>query len=566
MESLESKVFQSVKKYNRVIWVFLFSAFLYFLTATYNDLLSHGITVKNFLTWHNILELTSIFISFSIFTVTYFMYDETKSLKMILYGCAFLLMGSLDAFHTLSYKGMPHFFVENISANRATTFWILSRLIGSIIFFKGLIVSPNAISNIRKEVYFFITGVFVLLIFYLVTFVPSFFPLMYFEETGLTMIKILLEYLVISLLLVSLVTTILQYNKVNSSKLYTFIIAFVLLIFSEFSFTKYGSAYDAYAYIGHIYKILAYGLFYKAIYLENVTLPYKYMKQTRNELKLYSENLNELVQKRTEELEFSNKSLESSNIELLKDIEYAKEMQLCLLPDQIPKTPYVSFDSEYLAAKDLSGDFYNVFYLDDDNIGIYIGDVSGHGISAAMLTIFAYQNVIQLKEKSYGQIIEPGFVLKTLFKSFNRTNIDDEKYILMLYGIYNIKDRTFNYSSAGINVHPYIIKNKGGIEEINVNGFPICKLGDLVNPYYDNKLINLQVNDKIIFYSDGLVEAKNIDGQVYGDEKLKKVLSDNQGLRAPELKAIIKEDFYSHVGYENDLMDDVTFLIMEVLK
>ena len=435
----QNNLYQNIKKYNRVILVSLVSSILYYFTAVYNDVFTEMMSVASFLTWHNIFEFLSIFISFSIFTVTYFMYDETKSLRMILYGCAFLFMGSLDVFHTLSYKGMPHFFIENISANRSTTFWILARLVGSTVFLKGLILPANTISHIKKEIFLITTSIFVFLSFYIVTYVPAFFPLMYAESIGLTTIKIILEYLVIFILLVSLITASNQYNKTNSKKLYTFIIAFVLLIFSEFTFTKYGSTYDAYAYIGHLYKILAYSLFYKAIYLENVTFPYRNMKETKNELKLYSESLNEIVKQRTWELQVSNS-------ELLMDIEYAREMQRCLLPLKMPKSSSVSFDAEYVAAKDLSGDFYNIINLDENNIAIYIGDVSGHGISAAMLTIFAYQNVVQLKEKSYGEIIEPGFVLKTIYKSFNKTNIDDEKYIVMLYGIYNIKDMTFNYA------------------------------------------------------------------------------------------------------------------------
>lgn len=559
METTRIKIFDNIKKYNKVILVTLFSTLLYYLAATYNSIFNEIMPVASFLTWHNMFELTSIFISFSIFTITYFMYDETKSLKMILYGCAFLYMGSLDVFHTLSYKGMPDFFVENFSANMPTTFWVLARLVGSIIFLKGLTLSANTISNIKKEVFLTITGFSVFVSFYIVTYIPSLFPPMYIEGLGLTNFKIILEYFIISILLLSLITALLQYNKTNSKKLFTFIIAFVLLIFSEFTFTKYGSTYDAYAYLGHIYKIIAYGLFYNAIYLENVTLPFRHMKQTKNELKLYSENLNEIVKQRTFELE-------GSNAELLMDMEYAKEMQRCLLPLKMPKNSFVSFSAEYMAAKDLSGDFYNVINLDENNIAIYIGDVSGHGISAAMLTVFAYQNVVQLKEKSFGQIIEPGFVLKTIYKSFNRTNINDEKYIVMLYGIYNIKDKSFNYASAGINVQPYVLKESGQIGEMNVNGFPICKLGDLVSPYYDNRSIQLEIGDKILFYSDGLVEAKNENGKVYGNERLKQLLTDNSTLNPSDLKTIIKNDFYKHIGFESELMDDVTFLLMKVNK
>ena len=226
----------------------------------------------------------------------------------------------------------------------------------------------------------------------------------------------------------------------------------------------------------------------------------------------------------------------------------------------------LSFDAEYLPAENLSGDFYNVVKLDDDNIAIYIGDVSGHDISAAMLTVFAYQNVIKLREKvgSGEEIIEPGYVLKNIYKSFNKTNINNEKYIVMLYGIYNIIDKSFEYASAGINVSPFIIKKTGEINEINAQGFPICKLGDLISPYYDNRKIQLETGDKILFYSDGLVEARNKNGNIYGENKLKEFLKNNYKLSSTKLNFAIKKEFFKHIGYTSQLMDDVTFLTMQI--
>lgn len=106
----------------------------------------------------------------------------------------------------------------------------------------------------------------------------------------------------------------------------------------------------------------------------------------------------------------------------------------------------------------------------------------------------------------------------------------------------------------------------GEIYEMNVNGFPICKLGDIVSPYYDNRTIQLSIGDKILFYSDGLVDAKNEDGEVYGHNRLKRLLKDNHNLNPSELKLAVRNDFYMHVAYENKLMDDVTFLAMEVIK
>lgn len=335
-------------------------------------------------------------------------------------------------------------------------------------------------------------------------------------------------------------------------------IGILFSVFSEFAFISYASVYDAFNYLGHIYKIIAYFILFKAIYAESVSIPYRELKKTRNELKDYSENLNFLVKQRTKELQEMNKIL-------MMDIEYAREMQRSLFPTHMPQGISVSFNAGYLPAERLSGDFYNVIKLDESNIAIYIGDVAGHGVSAAMLTVFANQNIKPLKDdENTVEIISPGFVLKNLYKAFNITNYKVETYLVMLYGIYNTQSKCFTYASGGINVPPMIIKNTGEIEEMQVSGFPICKLGDYIMPFFEDNIIQMEPGDKILFYTDGLVEAKNPNGEIYNQQNLKEFLGINHSLNATELDDAIRENLFQHIGSEGKLMDDVTFLIMEV--
>lgn len=549
------------KQYIKILFVVSLSLIIYIAAAAYNYSFVKFMPEASYLTWHTVFEFASIFVSLSIFTIIYFAYEESRSLKLIMFGCAFLLMGCLDIFHTFSFKGMPYFFIANNAANRATTLWIFSRLLGSLTFLIATIIPSNSLSNIKKEIFTVTTIFFTFILFLMVTYYPNFFPQMYIEAYGLSRIKIILEYLVIIILIVSFTIIAGQYNKTKADKEYKFLLALVLLIFSEFSFTSYGSIYDAYSYIGHFFKVIAYIIFYNSIYIEHITIPYKELKRTKNKLKIYSENLDFTVKKRTKELENLNEIL-------LNDLGYAKEMQRCLLPSQMPNNMNVSFHAEYLAAEKLSGDFYNVVKLDEENIAIYIGDVSGHGIAAAMLTVFAYQNILQLTEKAgtNEDIIEPGLVLKTIYDSFNKTNINEEKYIIMIYGIYNTKNKSFTYASAGMNVAPYLIKISGQVKELIIKGFPICKLGEFMDPSYNNTSIQLETGDKMIFYSDGLVEAQNKDNEIYGHKKLETILKDNSTLDPEELNRLIKNDLFNHIENDKELMDDITFLTMNVLK
>ena len=559
MEISKTTYLNRIKEYEQIIFVFFASIVIYILTAIYNDVFLDFISVTGFLTWHTIFEFASILVSFSIFTVTYFVYGEHGKLRMIIFGCAFLIMALLDTFHTLSYEGMADFLIVNNASDRTTTLWILSRIVGTLGIMISMFIPSDIISSIKKKYFILISAIFSILILLATTYYPNLFPIMFVKGEGLTSIKLFLEYIVILILMITFIVVSIEYQKTKSNIEYRFMIAIVLLIFSELAFTNYGSIYDAFNYVGHFFKVLGFIVLYRSIYIVNLTAPYRELKKTKNELKEYSDGLDILVKQRTEELENLNKVL-------ITDIEYAKEVQTCLLPAEMPKNMSVSFDAKFYIAEHLSGDFYNVIKLDEENIALYIGDVSGHGVAAAMLTVFANQNVIQLKESENesSEIIEPGYVLKTIYKSFNKTNISAEKYILMLYGIYNTKTKCFTYSSAGINVPPYIIKQSGEVIEMDVKGLPICKLGDFIDPFYTNENIKLESGDKVLFYSDGLVEATNKSGEVYGQDRLIDLLEKNYKLNSSQLNNVIKDDFFNYMGYGEKLMDDTTLLIMEI--
>jgi len=553
------KILNGIKQYHGITIIFVLSLLLFACAARYNAIFVQLMSVTTFLTWHSIFEFLSILAAFSIFIVSYYTYEESANVRMILLGCAFLAMGTLDTFHFFSYKGMANFFIPNTSSNRATTFWVLARLIGSIQIAAAEFIPLKHKSDLKKSIFVVPTVLTVLVLFILVTYYPQYFPAMYIEGMGLTPIKIILEYVVICFLMATFIKVSLDYKRTSSTQEYLFIIGLLLFIFSEVAFVSYASVYDAYNYLGHIYKIIAYFIMFKAIYTDNVRMPYREMKKAKNQLSEYSKGLNDLVKQRTKELE-------KINGKLLQDLEYAKEMQQSLLPIKMPHDMMVSFDAVYLPAEHLSGDFYNVVKLDDNNIAIYIGDVAGHGVSAAMLTVFAYQNIKSLKETDdcENEINAPGFVINSLYKAFNKTNFKEETYIVMLYGIYNINERCFTYASGGINVPPLIIKHSGEIKEMEVSGFPICKLGKVISPHFEERVIKLEPEDKILFYTDGLVEAENSKGIRYTEENLFEIIRKNHALRRSDFCKAIENDFFKYMEHRGNPKDDVTLLVMDV--
>lgn len=545
--------------YKKLILTILFSIFIYATAAIFNDQFMNFMSITGYLTWHVIFEFIGILVAFSIFTVTYFVYEESANLSMIVLGCAFLTMGMLDMLHTFSFKGMSDFFISNSTANRATTLWILSRTLGSIGILLSVSMPARVRYHIKKEIFAVTTTIFSILLFYLVTYIPDFFPPMFVDGKGLTNIKIVMEYVIIGIMAITFVIILTKYKRTVQRLEHQFLIALILMMFTEFAFTSYGSVYDVYNYIGHIFKIIASIILYRAIYIENVSEPYRQMKKAKNELKDYSDNLTLIVDQRTKELTDINSIL-------LKDIDYAKKMQLSLMPESLPKDNMLSIYAEYLPADQLSGDFYNVIKLDNNNIALYLGDVSGHGVSAAMLTVFANQNIVSIKEAENSQrtIVSPEEVLNILYKRFNQTNFDDETYIIMLYGIYNFKTKTFRYASAGMNVSPYVIKKSGELMMLDAKGFSICKLGEYFTPFFEERTIKLETGDKLFLYSDGLIECRNSNNELYGQEQMEAFLKENHALNASELKRALHENLCHHIGQIESLMDDATFLIMDI--
>lgn len=295
---------------------------------------------------------------------------------------------------------------------------------------------------------------------------------------------------------------------------------------------------------------------------------YLKLKKKENQLKKYADDLQRVVDNRTRELREANNKLREANDKMKKDMESARVIQEALLPSSIMDFGNANFNSKYIPCQDLSGDFYNYFKIDDEHIGVYIIDVSGHGISAAMLTIFISRSlkwqILSCDEKVKN--IDPSVVMTNLYELFNNSKFPDSTYVVMLYGIYNIKEGIFTYSTAGHNCPPILMKKNNKIEVLDQNkGFPICKLGDIYTPIFQDYEIKLSKGDRIFFYTDGITELKNEDGEAYTIDRLENLLEQNKDAGSSKLINSIDYQLNKYKNFRN-IEDDITFFIMEITK
>lgn len=240
------------------------------------------------------------------------------------------------------------------------------------------------------------------------------------------------------------------------------------------------------------------------------------------------------------------------NKKMRKDLQFAKRIQEKILPRK-GTLENINIDYVYKASEMLSGDMFDLFYIDEENIGIYISDVAGHGVAASMMTMFIRQTMRGIKD----DILSPSLVLSELHRKFSLLNLEPDKYFTIFYGVYNKITHEFKYSNAGHNCVP-VKFNETEFELLEIKGYPIALLFDSMR--YQEKRVQLVNGDKILFYTDGITEAKDHNGSEFGVEGILDTITKNPNNLLEE----IENKYIYHNWGEQD--DDYALVLVEVIK
>lgn len=252
---------------------------------------------------------------------------------------------------------------------------------------------------------------------------------------------------------------------------------------------------------------------------------------------------------RERKLEFE---LIERNKKMIKDLQLAKRMQERILPSK-GLIGNLNIDYIYKPSEMLSGDMFDIFHMDGDNIGFYISDVAGHGLAASMVTMFIRQAMRGITHN----LSNPAAILAELHRRFLLLNLEEDKYFTIFHGIYNKNTHEFKYANAGHNCIP-IKFNGGKLEFLKATGFPIAKL--FQNVHYEEKKIKLKLGDKLLFYTDGITEAKDDFGQEFGEEGVIQSIKDNPDNLLNEVEKNIIDHNWEFQR------DDYALVLMEVMK
>jgi PAS domain S-box-containing protein len=258
------------------ILIVLILAVLLYLSSLYNYLL-----------FHSIAEIFSVCIALAVFFITWNSKNLIKNNYLIVIGIAYLFIGILDFFHTISYKGMAIFTDYDYHANQL---WVAARYFESIVLMLSFILIRSK-KQIRAYLLIGIYSAITTLVM-LSIFVWHIFPIAYIDGIGQTPFKIVSEYIIIAILIVAIL--MLRKNKeVFDKKVYR-ILSFSILctIVSEFCFTTYVSNYGFSNLLGHYFKIVAFYFIYRAIIQTGISEPYDliFREIKQAERKLYEQN------------------------------------------------------------------------------------------------------------------------------------------------------------------------------------------------------------------------------------------------------------------------------------
>jgi diguanylate cyclase (GGDEF)-like protein len=238
-----------------------------------------GITETEFLAIHNLMETFSIIVSALIFFTVYGTRDTTRSLKVIVLGSAFLGAALFDTFHFLSYIGMPDFFSPN-SPNKSILFWLAARIMVGIGILLYVIWPWQSQSNaINYQRTLSITLIIVLVLSLTILFYPHALPTMFTTGVGLSDIKIMMEWLVFGMYLLS---AGILYRKRHSNDKFNIkylMLALMLMAFGELFFTIYTHVSNTANLLGHVYKVFGYYFLYRAIFSETVRQPFQQIQK-----------------------------------------------------------------------------------------------------------------------------------------------------------------------------------------------------------------------------------------------------------------------------------------------
>jgi phosphoserine phosphatase RsbU/P len=239
--------------------------------------------------------------------------------------------------------------------------------------------------------------------------------------------------------------------------------------------------------------------------------------------------------------------------QLERDMNMAREVQLRLLPPTAPEHTHAEMAVRFLPARTIGGDLYDFVDYGPGRTAIVLGDVSGKAAPAALFAAL----VSGIMRAAAAHQPEPAQMLCLLNDALQERKLESQ-YVTMLFALWNDENQTLQVANSGA-VQPVFCR-AGEAVTVRAEGFPLGLFPDVT---YEELNVATQPGDVIVFVSDGILDAENAKGEMYGQDQLSVLLCAHRGLPAQEIADAILSDVSRFQG-EQDRFDDETIIVLRV--
>lgn len=240
---------------------------------------------------------------------------------------------------------------------------------------------------------------------------------------------------------------------------------------------------------------------------------------------------------------------------LEQELQVAADIQLSILPDELPRVGGANFGACMSPARQVGGDFYDVFSIGDDQVGVLIGDVADKGVPSALF--MARVHALFMAEADIG--LGSGEVMRLVNRHITRLQ-KSTQFVTVLYGILDLKTNVFSYTRAG-HEPPLILHSDGTVERLPHSAGMAIGLWDSIQ--LDERTVQLFSGDTLLLYTDGMTDCRDPGGDLFGLERIKLTMAGLKGQTAGQicnqLLATLKG---FQAGSKQD--DDVTLVAAQV--
>jgi sigma-B regulation protein RsbU (phosphoserine phosphatase) len=295
----------------------------------------------------------------------------------------------------------------------------------------------------------------------------------------------------------------------------------------------------------------------------------KYPRLSRSMVKVLSQRLDAANTQTFHELTEKNKQLQTAYDELKaaqaqliekerleRELQVAADIQLSILPDELPVLDDFDFGARILPARQVGGDLYDIFLLKDGKMGVLIGDVADKGVPSAIF--MARAHALIMAEADTGK--NAGDTLQRVNRHITRLQ-KSTQFVTVLYGILDVETRIFSYARAG-HEPPLLLHSDGTVERLPHNSGMALGLWDTVT--LDERTVELPHGSTLLLFTDGMTDCRDPQGEAFGLERIKTTLG---GLYNKNAQHVCDHLLGTLINYQDGAKqdDDVTLVAIRAV-